>query len=434
MTHLTVCEWGKVELGDGPKRFSRIQADALLAAARAHPSGGMEGTNILVDHHRYMRAQQVVGVVAAPGCSLEILPKVDPDDAGEAIGTIRSRVVHMLDVVLGLGLSPGESAPLSHQSEALLDILIRVFAERLLAEVRRGLPRRYLNLGDDLPTLRGRLDVARQFATHAVRPDRIASRFDVLSANTPLLQVMKACASFLDGYARVFQTRRTLAEIRLALDEVTDVALDRLPWAQVRIDRTSRRWQSLYDLARLFMRRHWQATHHAAAAPAGISLLFPMNDLFEAYVAGMLRRELVPQGFEVVAQGGLRYCLAEWHDTADRKGTLFRTMPDVILKRHGRTVAIIDTKWKIVSANVADRKRGVAQADIYQMMAYAQLYGCDRLMLLYPHHGGLGADRRISSHRVAVAGRRDRIDIATVDVGRGPSAVRRELASLVSIL
>ena len=35
MTHRTVHEWGRVAVGD--VGFTRGQADALLAAARAHP-------------------------------------------------------------------------------------------------------------------------------------------------------------------------------------------------------------------------------------------------------------------------------------------------------------------------------------------------------------------------------------------------------------
>jgi 5-methylcytosine-specific restriction enzyme subunit McrC len=146
MTHLSVLEWGRVPVGTGG--FTRAQADRLLAAARAHPSGGNEGTNILIDHHRWLRSQQVVGVLAAEGCSLEILPKIDEFSeakAGEkkyttAPAALRYRLVHMLDVALGLKIGTGNQAAMARQGETLLDILIRVFADKLVTEVRRGLP------------------------------------------------------------------------------------------------------------------------------------------------------------------------------------------------------------------------------------------------------------------------------------------------------
>jgi 5-methylcytosine-specific restriction enzyme subunit McrC len=174
MTHLTVHEWGRAEVGEGG--FARHQADALLAAARAHALGGVDGTGILCDHHRFVRARQMVGVIAARGCSLEILPKVDPADEQEDAATVRGRLVHMLDAALGLGLSTGEAAAMAHRADSLLELFIALFAERLLEEVRRGLPRRYCAREDDLRALRGRLDVVRQFSIHAVRPDRLACR------------------------------------------------------------------------------------------------------------------------------------------------------------------------------------------------------------------------------------------------------------------
>ena len=188
MTHRQTHEWGKVPVGDGG--FTRRQADLLLASARRHPLGGVEGTDILSDHHRHLTARQAVGVVAGRGCSLEILPKVDPAAPGEAAATVRTRLVHMLDVALGLNLSTGEAAAMARRAPSLLDIFIALFAEQLLAEVRRGLPRQYRGCGDDLRALRGRLDLVRQFTVHAVRPDRLACRFDELASDTPLMRVM----------------------------------------------------------------------------------------------------------------------------------------------------------------------------------------------------------------------------------------------------
>ena len=113
MTHLSVREWGRVPVGEGG--FTRSQADALLAAARAHPCSHEEGTNVLVDLHTKLSARQMVGVIAAEGCSLEILPKVDPELADEDAATVRSRLMRMLQMALGLDLSIGATADLARQ-------------------------------------------------------------------------------------------------------------------------------------------------------------------------------------------------------------------------------------------------------------------------------------------------------------------------------
>lgn len=419
MTHRTVHEWGRVAVGDDG--FTRGQADALLAAARAHRLGGTDGTDILCDHHRHLRARQMVGVIAARGASLEILPKVDPAMSDDAPATVRGRLMHMLNVALGLDISAGEAAAMSHRADSLLDLFITLFADRLLSEVRRGLPRQYQHVEDDLLALRGRLDVIRQFTVHAVRPDRLACRFDTLAVDIPLMQIMKACVLFVSRHTRSMTTQRKLAELRFLLDEVRTVPPSVLPWKQVRIDRSSRRWSSLLELARLLLGQRWQETHAAIHEPEGISLLFPMNDLFEAYVAAQLRRALTDSGLDIVTQGGLRYCLGPWREDEDTLGSSFSTRPDILVRRGDDVKIILDTKWKNLT-------NGVSQADVYQMMAYARLYRAPRLILLYPAVPG-ASDRTVQVHGIAAG--RERLEIATLAVENSENELREELRRLV---
>jgi 5-methylcytosine-specific restriction enzyme subunit McrC len=431
VTHLTVHEWGSVGVHNDDdsrpeKTFSRSQANALLKAARSHPLANRSGTNILVDRYSEITAQQVVGVIAAPGCSLEILPKIDAA-AGENDETIRARLVSMLHVALGLKLGDGQALAMARQKETLLDILIRLFADRLLTEARRGLPRDYMAQQEDLAALRGRLDVIRQFTHHAVRPDRLACRFDSLMADTPLLRIMKACVLMLRRHARALETQRRLDELRFLLTEVSDVPASALQWTQVRIDRTNRHWETLYGLAKLFLKREWQRTNQDAKAGQGITLLFAMNDLFEAYITALARRALRNSDLAVHSQGGMRYCLKEEGDDGRKR---FQTTPDILIKRDEQIVLVIDTKWKLIGRNPEDKKRGVSQSDVYQMMAYARLYRCREVMLLYPHHAGLGSEALDAGYGMMEGD--ERLRIASVDLVAGEEAIVQRLAGLMS--
>lgn len=135
-----------------------------------------------------------------------------------------------------------------------------------------------------------------------------------------------------------------------------------------------------------------------------------MNVLFEEYVARMLKRGLAETELRVVSQGGRLYCL----QTEDRRG-LFQTRPDILIKRGDEVIQVIDTKWKRVAARVDDPKHGVSQGDVYQMMAYGELYRCGTLTLLYPHYGGLETNEGVQAdHQVTNNARRLRV--ATIDI------------------
>jgi 5-methylcytosine-specific restriction enzyme subunit McrC len=156
-----------------------------------------------------------------------------------------------------------------------------------------------------------------------------------------------------------------------------------------------------------------------------------MNDLFEKYIAVLLRRALAGSGIEVIDQGGHRACLGAFTGAHLDSGDVFRTKPDIMLRRGHEIVAIIDTKWKKLSLDPLDRKHGVSQADVYQLMAYARLYRTAELMLLYPGKPGDPAGER---KQFGIAGGAECLLIATVDVSLEEPELQASLARLAQTI
>ena len=406
MRQLQIREWGSLPIGpqcvteDVAKRLVSVAARAKISLRVPQPVlafAGQPPTHTL-------KAGQVVGVLAVPDATLEILPKVDG-----AIGEVRTALVHMLATAWDLSVAEGELTSLSTQRDNLLELLIGVFARRLLKAVQRGLPRRYVGHEEDLPRLRGRLDVKRQFTHLLTRPDRLACRFEELSEDVPLNRVLKAAVTLLRRMVRTPGNTRLLAELaaRLAFVGQSPAPLQE----SVRLDRTNTAFHDLHRLACVFLAGDWQTTNLGDAP--GFALLFPMNDLFERFVARKLQ-VAVP---DVVVQQQEHHALMD-----DDKG-LFALVPDIVVA--GDT--IIDTKWKTLK--VQHRTLDVSQPDVYQMLAYANAYKAKRLILLYPWYDDFG-DPGIM-RRWTVSGSSVPFEIATVDVGK-PNDVAAQLRSIVN--
>jgi 5-methylcytosine-specific restriction enzyme subunit McrC len=311
---------------------------------------------------------------------------------------------------------------LGSQRYDLLEILIRLFCDRLFEAVHRGLTRRYIASEDDLPVLRGRLDLIRQFTINAGQPQNLASRYEELSPNIPLNQIMKSAVARLRCIARAAGNQRRLFELELAFAEVGAVSSSQLPWNEVVLDRTNRAWADLLTLAQLLLGDRFQTT--SSGSNAGFSLLFEMNTLFEEFVGRSLRAALLRNSTHVRLQRMKGHALID----ADGKGR-FATQPDIVVEALDHDDWIIDTKWKRLKG-IDDRKYGVAQSDVYQMMAYSQVHHCKRVMLLYPHHNGIHQEPgRIADFNVS--GTNDtKLVIATLDlsdVSSVPAQLRRLL-------
>jgi 5-methylcytosine-specific restriction enzyme subunit McrC len=406
----TILEWESIRYGDAADEMPENGAARIAAVAAASPLSGRGGGGVLEHGRKALRARGIVGVVAAPGFALEILPKIEfaGENPANSTGSIRRRLVHMLAVALDLKIDVGQVTSLDWQRETLLEILIRLFSTKLAGAVREGMPRRYVEQADDLPTLRGRLNVTRQFTVLAAEASRLACRFDALTHDIALNQIMKAAVIRLSSSAQSWDNQRRLRELAFAYADISSVSPLALPWDRVVLDRNNAHWRELLNLARLLLGERFQTT--SAGASNGFSLLFEMNTLFEEYIARMLTRALANTDLRVIRQGGRLYCL----ETLDRHG-LFQTRPDILIKQGDEVVQVIDTKWKRIGARMDDPKQGVSQADVYQMMAYGQLYRCKRLSLLYPHHSAISSGEGIlATHNFTAS--EHRLETVSIDI------------------
>ena len=175
----------------------------------------------------------------------------------------------------------------------------------------------------------------------------------------------------------------------------------------VRMDRTNTAFHSLYRLAQFFLERHWQSTT-SGDATTGFSLLFPMNDLFEAFVGRALRRAIA---LPVHLQHRGRHALV-----SEKGGPLFALRPDIVVDGTDGSI-ILDTKWKHLEPG--DAKIGVKQSDVYQMIAYAHAYEARHLVLIYPLCDGIEGPGLVRRWKIPETN--CPLDIVTVDIGQSNS-------------
>jgi 5-methylcytosine-specific restriction enzyme subunit McrC len=124
-----------------------------------------------------------------------------------------------------------------------------------------------------------------------------------------------------------------------------------------------------------------------AGLAQGLSMLFPMEKLFERYVETRLRSQLLPDA-------KLKPQAASQHLCEDSIGKMFRLKPDLLIDTPEQRW-ILDTKWKRLQASQRDKNYQLSQSDFYQLFAYGHKYRREaevpKLVLIYPCWAGLPA-------------------------------------------
>ena len=165
-------------------------------------------------------------------------------------------------------------------------------------------------------------------------------------------------------------------ELRILLQEIPgseDLVSDFKQW---RNDRNMVHYRPVRPWCELILQR--QMPYSLAGDWRGISMLFPMEKLFERYVAATLRRDLAIDA-RLVTQAASRY-LCE-----NAGGRMFRLEPDFLVER-GPERWVLDAKWKRLDARNKSNNYGLSQGDFYQLFAYGEKYlaGKGEMVLIYP--------------------------------------------------
>lgn len=417
MSVLTLREYDTLSIGEGfscegRKSLTHAQVDALERLSERLKAAGLKGDLFRHANRTTLKAQQFVGVMQLGRDAVEVIPKIDGLEDRHA----RINLFRMLARTRRLAIHEADLARLALQNLNILEIFIRLFCDKLFTEVHRGLVSRYERRTDNVPSLRGKLLTGLQATLNAFHPERFQCEFDEFTVDTPLNRVLKAAVRRLRRVTRDGDNARRLAELDFILEGVSDVTADALEWHRLHFDRANRRYEPLVTMARMILQNRSQDV--TSGGVEGFGLVFDMNELFEEYIGEVTRATFTPLGCQVILQGPARSLLRDQDSGMD----VFQTRPDITIQRDGQPVWIIDTKWKPLDEQ--ERKQGVAQADVYQMLGYARRYGVGDVFLLYPHQDRMETDAgrqrsfRILGEPVGSAVEMDgqRIHVATVDL------------------
>ena len=379
-------------------------------AQRSYLSKSSKG-RVLRCEPKGLRAQGVVGVISTSTCQLEILPKIDEgknDDIEDSKKRARKHLVHMLATTEELGVVDDERGQLGLQGGTLLEFLISLFCDNIDYAIRNGLPRCYLDIEDNLPALRGRLDVIRQFSVNAAYPQRISCQFDILSHDTPLNRIIRLTIVKLLGVSQSHDNQRRLRRLGMIYTNVGGVSERDLKESEILLDRLTGDWRIPALFARLFLLGQYQDT--STGNVEGWAFLFDMSKLFEKYIGFRIIQALSHSGMILDSRLGNRECLYR----ADKK--FRKTNPDIIITRDGRVVHIVDTKWKVIKQKMGRVVRDMKRSDLYQMITYCKVYNCSNIVILYPHNRKLEADRIKETYAISDPNSDSKLTIATIDI------------------
>lgn len=329
---------------------------------------------------KLLQVQNYAGMLSTPhGFQLEILPKVGKNLTA---ASARETFITMLSHLPGFRHIQTQQATLQAQRMPLLEIFISQFLLSVSQLLKQGLCSDYLSEQGNMSFMKGKLMLSAQLRHNVVNRHKFCVDYDDYMPDCAANRLLHSALDKLLSLQLSSENQRWLYELRFAFDSIPlsrDIESD---LNSLRLERGMTHYNEPIAWAQLIL---------AGMSPSAlqgntkaISLLFPMEAVFESFVAQTLPYELPPH-LAVRPQISI-YSLVK-HGLHD----CFKLRPDLLIQSRQpvQTKMVMDTKWKLLNSNEQKKSLyGLAQSDFYQMFAYGQKYlgGTGEMYLIYPAH------------------------------------------------
>ena len=325
---------------------------------------------------KVITAKNYVGIIEIKdGTTIEILPKIySQEDVTEA--KVKKLVMDMLKTLRKSPYKSLQVANVSVDKMNIFEIFIRMFINEVLLIVKKGLKSNYETIESNERVFKGKMKFAQQIKYNYAHKEQSYVEYDEFNTNCPENKLLKSTLLYLYKNTHSLKNKN---DIKMLLNSFLEVEksinyeedFNRI----IAADRNKKDYTTALLWSKIFLMG--KSFTSFSGSKIAFVLLFPMENLFESYVAEVLRRNLNKSAYNISIQD-------KTHHLFDEPNKKFLLKPDIVVKnKKDNNIVILDTKWKLLSGQKSNY--GIHQSDMYQMYAYSKKYGAENVILLYPN-------------------------------------------------
>ncbi len=367
---------GKKALGSislPPNTFDALENFVL--SNRTENTEALEIMNISArkDVGKTITAKNYVGLITMyDGTTIEILPKVFSHETVTEYN-VKKLLINMLKTLRNAPFKTLQSANVNIEKLNIFEIFIRMFVDEVFCIVKRGLKCSYETIQSNENIFKGKIVFTNQIKHNYAHKERSYIEYDEFNTNRSENKILKSTLNYLYKNTTSFKNKSDIKTLLNAFSNVDESKNYQSDFSKITPDRKTADYRTALLWSKVFLMG--KSFTSFSGSEVAFALLFPMETLFESYIAVHLKKALNHSNYTLSAQD------KTYHLFDSPKKFLMK--PDIVIKNNkSDKIFIMDTKWKILSDTKANY--GISQADMYQMYAYQKKYASENITLLYP--------------------------------------------------
>lgn len=323
---------------------------------------------------KVITAKNYVGIITMnDGTSIEILPKIY-SKVSEDSQHVKKLLIEMLKTLRNSPYKSLQTTNVNIEKMSIFEVFIRMFIDEVFYIAKRGLKSSYQTVSSNENVFKGKILFSEQIKQNYAHKEKAFVEYDEFNTNRPENKLIKSTLLYLYRQASSLKNKTDIRTLLNAFSEVDPSVDYEGDYAKYCPDRNTKDYSTALLWSRVFLMG--KSFTSFSGSEVAVALLFPMETLFESYVAVQLKKILEAALFKVTAQDK-SYHLFSYPSKK------FLMKPDIaITRKDDKAIFICDTKWKLLADEKANY--GISQGDMYQMYAYQKKYVAQNITLLYP--------------------------------------------------
>ncbi|MCV3529485.1 restriction endonuclease [Campylobacter lari] len=279
----------------------------------------------------------------------------------------KTLLINMLKTLKNSPFKNSNISSLQVSKMPLFEAFITMFLDEFDSVYKKGLMRSYVSSEENRAFLKGKLLFNEYIKSNLIHKERFFTSSDEFVLDIAPNRLIKSTLNFLKSKTslnkfKIIKAMQMLDEVEFSKNYEKDFSF--------KISRHFDYYENILSWCKVFLQNQSFAPYKGKNE--AFALLFPMEKLFENYVAYMFK--LANPSENIKTQSSRKYLISK----NDEK--CFMLKPDLYIENK----MILDTKWKIPDDSEDEKKHGISQSDLYQMFAYANKYEIKEIYLIYP--------------------------------------------------
>ena len=308
------------------------------------------------------------------GYQVQILPKISFGREDYNNEQTKRVFIKMLRSMKDFPSKVFDDANLKVGSMNLYEIFINMYLQEVRRLVKHGIKSSYVRKEENSKFYKGKLLVNKNINENLIHKERFYVEFDEYDVNRAENRIIKSTLLKLQKMSNSAENLKEIRKLLVSFGQVKESINYQRDFSKIVMDRSNKDYKIIIPWSRVFLMNKSFTTFSGKSSAR--ALLFPMEKIFEAYVAKNIKRVFGEIGWVVSIQDRGYYLF-------DEPRKQFALRPDIVVNCGDGRKIIMDTKWK----RLYDNERanyGISQSDMYQMYAYAKKYNTSEVWLLYP--------------------------------------------------